>query len=115
MCPALIRRHHGRLHDALLTCPRLRPARAARSAVADAVVPGQKPSALAGAAGVSGEGQNFGVVHQRSTIAAATTSSENVPLQRPKGRLLATMIEPSSYLDATSCKNKFAASWSNGM
>lgn len=48
-------------------------------------------------------------------ITVATTSSEKVSPQRSKGRLLATMIEPSSYLDATSWKNRFAASWSNGM
>src|SRR5215207_3073181 len=46
---------------------------------------------------------------------AAATSSENVSPHRPKGRLLVTMIEPCSYLLATSWKKRFAAYWSKGL
>jgi hypothetical protein len=61
-----------------------------------AVVLGEELAALAGAVGVAGEGGASAWWTRRSIMAAATTSSENVSPQRPKGRFEVTMTEPCS-------------------
>ena len=61
-----------------------------------AVLFDQEFAALAGAVGVTGEGEDLGVVHQPIDHGAATTSAETLSPQRPKGRLLMTMTEPCS-------------------
>jgi hypothetical protein len=53
---------------------------------AGAVVLGKEFAAGPGAVGVSGEGEDFGVVTSRSIIAAATTLSLNASPHGPKGK-----------------------------
>ena len=53
-------------------------------------------AALAGAVGVAGEGEDFGVVDEAVDHRGGEVSSPKTSPQRPKGRLEVTMTEPCS-------------------